>query len=345
MDKPFQSEFADLKKIANDPQQLHEYIQHLKDYESHSQLTFNVREYITGPMIDCLFEENQMICKKLKDGTRINFYYRSKIGRDFLLSDEDYPDHVWEPQTTRLMRFLAKDSKHFIIGGAHFGDQAILVATANPDCYVHAFEPDDIQSYALNLNILENHLQNISQHHHPLWKLPEVAMCPLGYDAYASYCSTHENTHLLSESIDNYTKDLFCIDVISLDVEGGEFDALLGAHETLQRDRPTIIFEVHAHFVDFSKGLSETSIVQYLQNLGYSLFAIRDYNSNIVMPDSTLELIPLDSIYLKGPPHGFNLLALYDMNRLDKHPHRIVEGLSPKLIRGHKNSLHQPSMP
>jgi hypothetical protein len=73
------------------------------------------------------------------------------------------------------------------------------------------------------------------------------------------------------------------VELIMLDTEGGEENALLGARETIARCSPNIVFEIHRNFVDWSAGLQNTSVVTFLTSQGYDVFAIRDFHNNYPM--------------------------------------------------------------
>jgi hypothetical protein len=98
-----------------------------KQIEGQVKLPINrsLREEFTGPLTDALFKNAGVLQKKLKDGMLFDFVYRSKIARDIILSPDDKPDHVFEPQTTKLFLHLAKGAKHIVIGGAYAGDHAV----------------------------------------------------------------------------------------------------------------------------------------------------------------------------------------------------------------------------
>jgi hypothetical protein len=102
------------------------------------------------------------------------------------------------------------------------------------------------------------------------------------------------------------------------------------------------VFEIHRHFVDWTDGLEKTSIVEFLRSRGYSVFAIRDFHNNYRMADHPIEIIPVDRVYLEGPPHGFNALATTDPNLVKRLDLRIVENVSPKLLLHKDPALHQP---
>lgn len=112
--------------------------QDLADY------TGSVRDDITGPIVDAMYDEQSRLRKTLADGTVFEFLYRTKIARDFLMSTPAQPDHVWEPQTTKLLLCLCERGGNAVVGGAYFGDQVILMARrlAQAGGTCHAFEPN-----------------------------------------------------------------------------------------------------------------------------------------------------------------------------------------------------------
>jgi hypothetical protein len=76
---------------------------------------------------------------------------------------------------------------------------------------------------------------------------------------------------------------------------------------------------------------------------GYQLFAIRDFNTHVEMGDAPIELIPVNKVYLDGPPHGFNMLAIRDLKRLSSPSYIILDNVSPKLLAHKDPALHHPS--
>jgi hypothetical protein len=148
-------------------------------------------------------------------------------------------------------------------------------------------------------------------------------------------------------TIDSYgaQKGIDRLGLIMLDIEGAELAALKGARRYLQMpagEAPHIIFEVHRHYVDWSQGLENTDIARYLAGLGYALFAVRDYQSNVAMGDAPVELIRPEDTYLKGPPHGFNMLAVKDEAVLRNPAFRLCKDVSPKLLFHRDPKLHRP---
>ena len=146
----------------------------------------NVRETITGPILDAALGGVTNLCKQLNNGLQFHFHYHSKIARDLLLG-EAHPDHIFEPQTTKLLVHLSRKAKHVLIGGAYAGDQVLLAAKAmeyTPGI-CHAFEPDALQFELLMQNAQVNCLRNVALNQNGLWDSDGARLTLCGDDALA----------------------------------------------------------------------------------------------------------------------------------------------------------------
>ncbi len=327
------------------------FITQLVTYEgSISSFGVDVREEFTGPLVDALFDDNQIVRKTLSSGVIFEFLYRSKIARDFVMSIPEHPDHAWEPQTSRLLLNLAKSARQVVIGGAYFGDHAILIAkeiSANGGV-VHAFEPNNEQRDMLVCNAKLNALTNIMSRPDGLWHNSTTNLKLSGYDSFATAESVDEGTDTFKTvTIADYLKSIQVdrLDLIVLDIEGAELSALQGAGNFLTQPSgvaPNILFEVHRNYVDWTNGLIKTPVAQLLIKNNYILYGLRDFNSNYDLSGRPIELIPVESIYLDGPPHGFNMVAVKDTAIFEGPDYLFVRDVSPKYLR-HKNpALHHP---
>ncbi|RJG07919.1 FkbM family methyltransferase [Noviherbaspirillum cavernae] len=343
---------AALGMIAQKPEWRAEFIRQMQAFEKKiATRDIDIREDVTGPLIDALHDDDQMVRKVLADGTQLDFLYRSKIARDFVMSEPAQPDHAWEPQTSRLLVDLASRAKQVVIGGAYFGDQAILIArqAAKNHGTVHAFEPNNDQRRVLMHNAELNGLTNIVPRSEGLWDNSSTTLKLVGFDSFAHPEVAHAGSSdgFQTVTIQDYLKaaGVAQLDLIMLDIEGAELRALQGAQAYLERpagEAPNIVFEVHRHYVDWSRGLENTDIVKLLTNVGYHVFAVRDFNSNYDLSSQPIELIPADAVYLEGPPHGFNMVAVKDGALFDSPRYRICKGVSPKLLRHKDPALHHP---
>jgi hypothetical protein len=76
-----------LARIAKDAAWRAAFIRQLIAFESAIEARgADIREEITGPLVDALFDDNQVIRKTLSSGVTFEFLYRSKIARDFVMS-------------------------------------------------------------------------------------------------------------------------------------------------------------------------------------------------------------------------------------------------------------------
>ena len=315
------------------------------EVESHDPAHF--REQVRWPLILSLLSEAKTHTVVLENGLIFEVSPDSRIEQALLLSTEAHPDHVWEPQTTRLLTALAAETTNVIVGGAYIGDHVLFLARATPGV-IHAFEPMQHAFDRLLHNLKVNNTRNVVANRLGLWDRGKIVLSVEGHLGLASSKpQTEGNTSgekIDSISIDEYVEsnEVSPVGLIMLDTEGGEEKALAGARETIVRDKPNIVFEIHRHFVDWSEGLENTSIVQFLQSHGYSVFAIRDFHNNYPMAGRPIEIIPIDRVYLEGPPHGFNTLATTDPDLVKRLGLRIVENVSPKLLLHKDPALHHP---
>lgn len=306
----------------------------------------DIRSNVTGPIADALYSEAGVVRKTLENGIVFEFIYGSKIAREFVLSENEKPNHVWEPQTTKLLLHLAKHAKQVLIGGAYFGDHAILVANQiNKNGGIcHAFEPNKTHSEMLRRNAEINNLPNLKVNRMGLWKSDSANLQFVGDDALAASeeVSAQTEDSFQAVTIDGYLKanDVSSVDLIMIDIEGGEFNALQGAEEQLALPvgiAPNVVFEIHSLYTDWSKGLQNADVVRYLASFGYKIFAVRDIHSNHDFGSLPIEITPSDKTYIDGPPHGFNMLAVKDEAIIATSDFRICENVSPKYLL-HKNS-------
>lgn len=312
----------------------------------------SVRDDITGPIIDALHDETTRLRKTLSDGTVFEFLYRTKIARDFLMSTPEQPDHVWEPQTTKLLLRLCAAGGHALVGGAYFGDQVVLMARrlalAGGTC--HAFEPNADQLAMLRRNAELNAVGNIRSWRLGLWSDSTSHLRLVGHDSFAHAeraDAADGAASFATITVDDYCaqQDIDRLSLIMLDIEGAELNVFRGAAKQLSRPAgaaPNLVFEVHRHYVDWSHGLQNAGIVRELADYGYHVYAVRDFNSNVDMRGRPVELVPVDDIYLDGPPHGFNMVAVKDPALLRAADFALCPGVSPKLLWHRDPALHHP---
>jgi len=335
--------------LHNDSQLKIFFIQALIDFENKAgHPRTNVRDTVSGPLADELFT-GEKFSKELDNGVKINFIFNSKIAREFLLSQPAVPNHVWEPQTTKLLLHFSVRAKNVIIAGAYFGDQAIPVAYNIKDTGIcHTFEPNKNNSDLIIENAKLNNLNNIVINDLALWNKSDEKLVFEGEDALASTVEAKDaaSNVLHTITIDDYVSrnKVGKIDLLMIDVEGGETKVLQGAVEMLKQNKPVVVFETHSLYDDWSNGLQNSYSAILMKDLGYEIFAVREFHQNIDTGDMPIELLPLERTYCETPPHhGFNLLAVPAKELIENDLFRIVYDLSPKLILPKKDVKFLPS--
>ena len=121
-----------------------------------------------------------------------------------------------------------------------------------------------------------------------------------------------------------------------IDVEGSE-TGCWKVRKDVGTQKPVVVFETHSSYNDWSQGLQNSDSVRLMPDLGYEVYAVREFHQNIDTGDMPVELLPLDRTYCETPPHhGFNLLAVPSKKFIESDLFRMVYDLSPKLLL-HKN--------
>src|SRR5436190_4912592 len=296
-----------------------QFVNLLVELEKKNDFNSRIREAITGKIVDAVFKNTVPIRKTLENGLVFEFIHQNRITRDFILSSKSNPNHVWEPQTTRLLLHFSKKAENVIVGGAYIGDHAVMIANEikNKGGVCHTFEPDQNSANYLQNNAALNNLENVKINCKALWDVSGKHIILEGDDVLGSSVEVKDEKlgGILTITIDDYIKEnkLDKIDLIMLDLEGGEHRALKGACNTLEKMNPVVVFETHSLYNDWSKGIEHSEIMKLMQSFGYNLFAIRDFHSNVDTKDIAVELIPLNNINTEGPDHGFNMLAVKDV--------------------------------
>ena len=342
-----------LAEVARDQVLRDSLFDSLREAEARSNDPNWFREHVRWPVILGSLREAGVHRVRLSNGLVFEVGADSRIEKALLLSPAREPDHVWEPQTTRLVVALAAGADNVLVGGAYIGDHVLPLAQAvSPRGTVHAFEPARHPFERLGA---QRRAQPSRQRARPPGgvvgprrrRLAPLRGLRAGGDLRDHPARDHDEV-AEAMTIDAYVRreGLSGLELVQLDTEGGEERALAGGRETLSRPKdsaPNLVFEVHRRHVDWSEGLPNTSLVRMLSSLGYQAFGIRDVHGNFPMGDSPVEVVPAASVHLEGPPHGFNMLAVKDEGILRRLGIMIVEGVSPKLLPEGDSPLHRPT--
>ena len=189
---------------------------------------------------------------------------------------------LFEANLIRWCRGFGDKSKSFLDIGAHTGTYAIELA----DCFseVHAFEPQSGTFYALFGSVALSGHENIECHRKGLGSPFQRGKKDLFiYSSDGGGSSLIEATgYKEKQTIDVATLDdlgLNGVGFIKMDVEGNEYDVLLGSSNTLKNSGyPKILFESN-------EGVPE-NLKEYLTSMNYKIMGITGFK-NMFLADQT----------------------------------------------------------
>jgi len=188
---------------------------------------------------------------------------------------------AWEPTLGRVLLELGRRSATFFDVGANVGLASLLVAASSPPTRVHAFEPVPQIFERLRRNVEVNPgFTNVVLHQLALSNTSGEAVMHVPLDEWGrvpteaslgprSQVSQDAATRV--ETLDNIVQQhaIDRVDLVKIDTEGTEHWVLEGARETLARDRPFVVCEVLANWL-------EPDLAPIFSDLGYRAIHLRE---------------------------------------------------------------------
>ncbi|MEQ8464852.1 FkbM family methyltransferase [Coleofasciculus sp. E1-EBD-02] len=170
--------------------------------------------------------------------------------------------------------------------GAHHGLYTLIVAyelkMRGWNGVIHSFEPDPRNYKLLEYNICQNELDNYVVIHKEAVTNIESEQTLLIFDqensgnvletcSYVYNYKTIETAlpqSIKTVSLDSISSQLPKIDLIKMDIQGGEHLALVGAEKIIMRDRPTIVVEA------VPKWETTNAVSEFLINHNYEIYGV-----------------------------------------------------------------------
>jgi len=151
-------------------------------------------------------------------------------------------------------------------GGANIGDWSAVMSRRFSR--VIAFEPNEAVIGKLRANLAG--FGNVDIRQKALFREPCRGVMlnpPKRQTSTSAFLRPNGAGDVEAVTIDSL--DLPSCGLIKLDLEGGEFDAVLGARETIKAHRPVVICEVNRHAKQY--GRSPGQVTDLLTKLGYEI--------------------------------------------------------------------------
>ena len=230
-----------------------------------------------------------------------------------------FVDGVFEPSQFLFLDAYLKPGMVFVDAGANNGLYTLFAARkVGRKGSVLAFEPSERELSKLTKNVRLNRLRNVQSFRVALGEghstgmlhvagLPYSGHNSLGPFGYESTLIDHEEPVEI-QALDNLeaVEKLARIDVMKLDVEGGELSLLRGARASLTRFRPLILIELSDRTLG-KQGASVAQTVELLTSSGYRMrrfgpdgkllsfdeFDAHDGENGLAVPNELLEGVAL----------------------------------------------------
>ncbi|MDA7809902.1 FkbM family methyltransferase [Flavobacteriaceae bacterium] len=166
----------------------------------------------------------------------------------------------WEPKLAQILyknfKELKKDYIFWDIGAA-FGVFSILSKKCNPSSTVISIEPYWVRRWILKINTLFTNKLNVK-------------------NLFVSNIDSNKQIRLstLSERLNHIP------DIMKMDIEGGEYEAILGSIEWLKVNKPIIIFEFHKGIME-RQNKNHDLIIKKLEEIGYILELVDHHDDEL----------------------------------------------------------------
>lgn len=191
-------------------------------------------------------------------------------------------EHYESELNSVLKQCLAREAAPVVLDiGAHNGEYLLKIKALAPTAQIHAFEPLPALAAVIESLVQKNALTGVVVNRLVAGASNGVAQlhfhrelrCASTVAGFQSDFSTAINT--TSIRLDDYvaSRNLARVDLLKIDVEGGELEVIEGAQQVLARFSPAVILEL-LYTTQPEHLARQQRLVQLLQGLGYRFYHV-----------------------------------------------------------------------
>ena len=196
-------------------------------------------------------------------------------------------NHVWDNNLVQFVKSKVLPDSVILDVGGNFGQMAVLFSKIAG--HVHVFEAEPFIYTTLVKNLSENNCNNVTAHQVAVWHETGLDLFyPKAdfnrFDSWGSYGI--DPTAMDGQPIKSITIDslnLPKVDLIKIDIQGSDLNAMKGAVNTISKFKPTIIFEYEPLFNNQFNVKWEDYIV-FIYNIGYQITDNIDAYNFVIEP-------------------------------------------------------------
>jgi len=246
----------------------------------------------------------------------------SDLGKFWVIESDGLSKHIinnitHEPHFFDFLNLIRPSEINAFDLGANIGTHSVCMARQFSAGTVFAFEPLALTFSMLQMNILENNCLNVRSFRLAVTsetgryvEMESTDFSKRGVNVGSSKIETSAtrfNDGLLTLKLDDFTCPK--ISFIKMDIQGSEYNALIGMRRLVLRDRPLFFVEIEENYLVLF-GASSKKLIEEFFALGYTLYRINtEYPcDHLAVPDEQvpefeselLNLYPWKVTKLKG---------------------------------------------
>jgi len=196
---------------------------------------------------------------------------------------------TYEEEMNKLIRVSLKKGRNALDIGGNIGLQSIRMSQCvGEEGKVYAFEPLEYLQEKLTKNLSLNKAANVTLFPYALSDKEGEADFSVDRNAWNqgnfslfNNDAGVEKQHVIIKVADNIAEiqSLESLDLVKIDVEGFEYQVMLGLRQTLERHRPRIIFEYDSNY--WLPGMI-AECYSFLKSLNYILYQITPVGCELI---------------------------------------------------------------
>jgi FkbM family methyltransferase len=188
---------------------------------------------------------------------------------------------AYEPNVTAVFLQRLRPGMHVLDIGANIGYYTMLSASLiTSSGSVTAIEPNPDSTKLLEASRRANSFDNVIVHQVAAGREPGLLVLHGSYSDAMTTAAPDDAAALISSTtvpcfrVDDLVPRNKNIDFVKIDVQGAEYNAMLGASELLRRCHPTIVSEFSPDVMPGISGVDGPHYLRFLVGLGYTMAII-----------------------------------------------------------------------
>jgi len=214
-----------------------------------------------------------------------NFFIQLQPTKNGCVGEIKATHGYWENELSQQLIKTLKAGDTFLDIGANIGYHSLLIVSIlKREITVHAFEPIPVLFKQFEQSIQKNNFTNLTLHNFGLGDINEdVTIFLRDENMGGSSLFEYKNLDVVRSSqtdtislktLDSVFNNNDKVDVIKIDVEGYEFEALKGGENTLKKNSPIIFMEFSPVMYEEDYTGKTKKFISYLKDLGYLFFTL-----------------------------------------------------------------------